>query len=135
MKIVVDTNRIIAALIKDGASRRILVEKGVKFISPDIIFDEIYKYEWEILEKANINHAEFEILLSLLINRITILSKEEYFNFLKESETLIEHKGDVPFLAAAISQKADGIWSDDGHFNRQTKIKIFSTKEMLEFLK
>ena len=132
MKLVVDTNRIIAALIKDGASRRILLKKNITFISPDITFAEIYKYEWEILEKADITHAEFDILLSLLFNRITILSKEEYFAFLKESETLIEDKGDVPFIAAAISQKAHGIWSDDRHFKKQTKIKIFSTREMLE---
>src|SRR3989344_2650188 len=99
MKLVVDTNRIIAALIKDGASRRILLKKNITFISPDITFAEIYKYEWEILEKADITHAEFDILLSLLFNRITILSKEEYFAFLKESETLIEDKGDVPFIA------------------------------------
>ena len=35
MKIVIDTNRIIAALIKDGVSRKILFDKRFEFVTPD----------------------------------------------------------------------------------------------------
>ena len=52
MKIVVDTNRIIAALIKDGTTRKILFHKGFEFVTPDFNLTEIYKHKLELLEKT-----------------------------------------------------------------------------------
>jgi predicted nucleic acid-binding protein len=132
MKIVVDTNRIIAALIKNGASRKILFETRIEFISPDHTTVEIHKYKEEIIRKAKITNEEFEILLSLIFDRIDIISKEEYKPHLKEAENLIVDMGDVPFIALALALKVDGIWSDDPHFLGQNKIRIFKTKGMLD---
>ena len=54
MKIVIDANRIIAALIKEGTTREILFKKGFEFIAPDCIKGELQKYREEIKEKAKI---------------------------------------------------------------------------------
>ena len=35
MKIVIDTNRIIAAFVKDGTTRKILLNKAFEFVTPD----------------------------------------------------------------------------------------------------
>lgn len=133
MKIVVDTNRIIAALIKDSISRRILFNTDFKFICPDYALVEIYKYEKEIRRKANISHSEFEILLSLIFENIDIIPKAEYENFLGEAKNLIDDMDDVPFIAVCLALKADGIWSDDSHFLKQNKIRIFKTEYILKF--
>ena len=61
MKIVVDTNRIIASMIKDSISKKILFNKSFEFVCPDYSLVEINKYKEEIISKANIKHEEFEI--------------------------------------------------------------------------
>ena len=41
---------------------------------------------------------------------------------------------DVPFIALALSIGNDGIWSDDNHFQKQKKIKIWKTEEVIKML-
>ena len=134
MKIVADTNRVIAALIKDSISRKILFNKNFEFISPDYTTTEIHKYEEEIIEKAKVNKEEFEILLSLIFEHIEIIPKEKYQDFLEEAEKIIKDIDDISFIAVSLAIKADGIWSDDPHFLWQDKVKIFKTEDMLRFL-
>ena len=132
MNIVVYTNRIIAALIKDGVSRRILSDKRFEFVTPEYSLSEISVYEQVIRKKAKLAHEEFGILFSLIFEYIEIIPLSEYAFFIEETKKLIEDMDDVPFLALALSVKADGIWSDDAHFTAQDKIRIFKTKEMDE---
>lgn len=133
MKIVIDANRIIASLIKDGDSRKILLSKNFDFISPDHALSEIYKYEEEIMRKADINHEEFKILFSLIFENISVISEENYKDYLEKARKLIEDIDDVPFIAVYLALKADGIWSDDSHFIDKESLRIFRTQKMLEF--
>ncbi|HLC55414.1 MAG TPA: PIN domain-containing protein [Candidatus Nanoarchaeia archaeon] len=78
MNVVVDTNRIIAALIKNGISRRIIMDnKKFEFLIPDHSLIEVEKYREEIKQKAHISDQEFEVLLSLLLEKIEIIPKAE----------------------------------------------------------
>lgn len=132
MKIVIDTNRIIASLIRDGLSRKIILDKNFEFYTIDNTISEIYKYQEEIIEKANISNDKFEILLGFIFDNIIIIPKEEYESFINESLSLIEDIGDVEFIALCSALRADDIWTDDTHFQKQNKVKIFSTQEMFE---
>ena len=78
MKIVVDCNRIIAALIKDNTTRDIIFDSFFELITPDYVLTEVRKYEEEIISKAKITKHEFEILLALIFENVTIISKDEY---------------------------------------------------------
>lgn len=42
---------------------------------------------------------------------------------------------DVVFIALALSVENDGIWTDDADFEKQTKIKIWKTGDILSILK
>ena len=78
MRLVIDTSSIISALIKNGISRRIIVSPAIQFITPDHSLKEISKYKELICKKAKINSNEFDIILNLLYEKITIVPKEEY---------------------------------------------------------
>ncbi len=134
MKIVIDSNRIIAALIKNSLSREIIFNENFEFIAPDYTLTEIRNHQEEIIRKAKISSEEFELLLSLIFEDIEIIPKSEYEEFLEEAENLIEDIDDVPFLAVAIAKKAEAIWTEDPDFFQQNKIKILKTKEMKELL-
>jgi len=130
MKLVIDTNIIISALIKKGISRRIIFSPLINFIAPDYTLQEISKYEKLICKKAKLKHNEFKLLLNLIFEHITIIPKEEYKDLLSYAKTLIEDIDDVPFIALCLASKADGIWSDDAHFKTRKEIIIFRTKEL-----
>ena len=130
MKLVIDTNSIISALIKNGISRRIIFSPLIQFITPDHSLREISKYKELICKKAKINSNEFDIILNLLFEKISIIPKEEYERFFDSAKTLIEDKDDIPFIALCLASKADGIWSDDAHFKTGKEITIFRTREL-----
>ena len=49
MKIVIDSNRVIASLIKEGTTREILFDKKFEFFAPEFIKSEIDKYKEDYL--------------------------------------------------------------------------------------
>ncbi len=83
------------------------------------------------MSKAKINSEEFDLLIGLIFENITIIPKEEYENYAEQAKILIKDVKDVPFMALCLAYKTDGIWSDDAHFSEQNKIKIFKTPDML----
>jgi predicted nucleic acid-binding protein len=133
MKLIIDTNSIISALIKDSASRRIIMSTRFEFLTPDYTLKEIYKHKGIICRKAGIGSNSFEILLALIFERITTIPTSEYNNFFEEAKALVRDIKDIPFLACALSQKT-GIWSDDKDFDQQSEIKIWKTRDLLKLL-
>ena len=130
MKLVIDTNNIIAALIKNGISRRLIVSPAIQLITPDHTLQEISKYEKLICKKAKLSSNEFKLLFNLLFEQITIAPKEDYVKYLDKAKNLIDDIDDVTFIALCLATQADGIWSDDKHFKSQKEINIYRTKEI-----
>lgn len=54
MKIVIDSNRVIAALIKESTTRGILFKENFNFLALDFIQIELHKYRADIIKKASI---------------------------------------------------------------------------------
>jgi len=130
MKLVIDTNVIISALIKNGISRKIILSPIIQFLAPEYTLQEIEKYKKTICKKACISGKEFNIVLQVLFERILIVPTEEYRNYMKEAQGMIRDKDDIPFIALCLAKQADGIWTDDAHFITQKKIIIYRTKEL-----
>lgn len=133
IRIVIDTNRIIAALIKNNISRKIIFSKDFELITPQHSINEVYNYKNLIINKANINNEEFEFLIYLIFEKIKVIQTDTYKNYIKEGKKLIQDIDDVPFIALALAAKCD-IWSDDKHFQKQKKIKIWKTADMLKLI-
>ncbi|MBI4154647.1 hypothetical protein HY498_01010 [Candidatus Woesearchaeota archaeon] len=134
MKIVVDTGRIIAALLRDSISRKILFNENFNFICPDHTISEIDGHKEEIIGKSDISENEFSILLAIIFEKIDVISKLSYEAFLNEAKNLINDLEDVPFLALCLAIKAEGIWTEDKHFEKQNRVKIFKTKDIIKYL-
>jgi len=130
MKLVIDSNSIIASLIKDSLSRRIIISPLIQFVTPDHTLKEIANYKKMICKKAKITDNEFDALINLIFEHIMIVSKEEYEDFLDSAKTLIDDINDVPFITLCLATKADSIWRDDTHFKTRIEITIFRTREL-----
>jgi len=131
MKVLIDTNRIIAALIKEGTTRSILLDDFFEFVTPDHTLSDIDKYKKEIEKKAKLNDDEFELLLALIFEHIAVIPESEYATQMKECKNDISDPGDIPHLAACLATKAEGIWAHDPHFKEQHKVKVFTNIDML----
>jgi len=129
MKIVLDTNIIISAIIKNSLTRKLILNKKFELLVPSFSLSEINKHKEEICKKAKISPKQFYILLEKLFNYIKIVNSVFYDNFIKKASKLIKDIYDVPFVACALALNCP-IWSDNKHFKQQNKIKIFTTKEM-----
>jgi predicted nucleic acid-binding protein len=135
MKIVVDTNRIFAAIVKDGISRRMITHANAEFITVGFSKKEVENHKEEILGKAKISETGLDIILKRISRKLVILDDLIIISHLKEAEEIMMEidKDDVVFIAAALATKAV-IWSDDAHFKKQKKVEVLTTKELLEKL-
>lgn len=131
--IIIDTNIIISALIKDSITRKIIIESGLSFAYPEISIMEIRKYEEIILKKSGYSKEEFELILNKLLEYINLIPIGLINNKLNEAKEIMLNIdiNDAIFIAAALSFKSQ-IWSDDSDFDKQNKIKIIKTKDMIK---
>ncbi len=133
MELVVDSNIIISALIRDSLTRKIILDSNHRFYAPEFLRTEIEKYEDLIKEKFNLKESEVETLLNIVLVEIEILPIESYEDKLDKAEDLIGNEDikDVPFLAVAL-HKGYEIWSDDQDLHQQQKIEAKITEEIIE---
>ena len=106
MKIVVDANRVIAALIKESTTREILFDKNIEFYAPEHIKNELEKYRNEIINRIEITEEEFEILLSLVFEHITIIPKYDYSDKMTLVKAETNDIKDIPYFAVCLAIEA-----------------------------
>ncbi len=133
MELVVDTNRIIAALIKDGLSRKIIISGKFPLYTVEFGEKEVRKYKPLIKKKTGINEQQFNFFMKHLMPKIAVLSEKDISK--KSIKKALKIMGkidldDVPFIALSIELGNKTIWSDDKHFKQQNKIKVLTTKEL-----
>jgi len=135
MKLIVNTNRIIAALIKDSTSRKLINHLNAELMVIDFIDEEINEHKEELMSKSKINESEFNLLLTKLKERLVNIDKNIISTRLEEAKEVMDKidKDDTYFIAAALATNSD-IWSDDNHFQKQNKIKIWRTEELIKKL-
>lgn len=133
MEVVIDSNIVISALIRDSLTRKIILDSNHRFYAPEFLRTEIEKYEGLITEKSNLNESDVETLLNLVLSEVEILPIESYEDKLSKDEDLIgdEDIKDVPFLAVALHKEC-GIWSDDQDLQHQEKVEVKTTEEIIE---
>ena len=131
MKLVIDTNIVISALIKDGNTREIIVSGKFELVSPDFVLEETYKYEGYICEKAGLTKDEFELLMALIFQKITVVPSNEYEARKGTAKKIMKQDiKDVPYVACYLALKCDGIWTNDDDYEDVKEIEVVSTSEL-----
>ncbi len=133
--IIVDTNVLLAFLLTNGITRRIIAENTDVFMAPEHCFEEL----WEHRDRWNKNKPSDGELLEIVndVKRLFVLavSPQVYNSYLGEAEKLIQDKDDVPIVALALSIDNQGIWTyNTKHFRQEIfgeRIRVLSTKDVL----
>lgn len=136
MNLIIDTNMIISALIKDSTSRRIILSPLLNFYSLSFVSDEIRKYIGYVKEKTGVSEKEILFLLKALMGKVIVIPDEIILR--KTDEAVKIMKGtdinDAPIIACALVIENDGIWTEDKHFEKQKMIRIWRTSEIIKYM-
>ena len=97
-------------------------------------FHEVRKYKGLVLEKSGMNEEEYAELLNHLLKHITLVPEEQIKHKIGEANDLLGEidPDDVVFLATAFSIENSKIWSDDSHLEKQTRAKVFKTRDIVK---
>lgn len=133
MKVVIDVNRVLSALIRDSTTRKIILNSQFEFYFPEPSLEKIRKYKGYILEKSWLSEEEFKDLMAILLKYIRIVPTEEIEKNWSEAKKIMEciDPEDAVFIATALSISDSVIWPDDRHFEKQNKVKVLKTKDMV----
>ena len=134
--IVIDTNILISALIKESTTRKIIIESGFEFAYPEISLIEILKYKSYIIKKAGYSNLDFEKIFNKLLDYLNLVPLKIIESNLLEANKLIGKvdPDDIIFVATALTLKNSIIWSEDNDFLKQSIIKTVKTKELLNLI-
>jgi len=135
MRLVIDANILISALIKkESVIRRILSLAFLNFYLPTFALEEIEEHIDYIINKSKLTKKEFIELLSFLFTNIYIVKHKKFSSFYNKATNIIGSidKEDIPYIALALSFQNDGIWTEDKHFEQQSKIKMWKTEELVK---
>ena len=135
MRLVVDSNVLFSALVKDSVTRSLLLHAKVEFITLRFSVDEILKYKQEIIRKAYISHDQFRITFSGLMQKIIIVEDKVIMAKIPDAAQVMDKidPKDTPFLAAAMATDSD-LWSNDTDFEKQKKVKVWKTHELVNLV-
>ena len=132
MMLVIDSNILLASLIRDSTVRKIIVESGWNFFYPQASFHEIRKYKELVLEKSGMDEKEYIRLLNQVLHHVKLDEEEKIKGYIKEANNVLGaiDPDDVVFLATALAIDNAKIWSDDIHLEKQDKVRVFTTKHL-----
>ncbi len=136
MHVVLDTNILFSALIKDSTTRKLILEYEGIFLFPEYIFEEAKKYKEEILQKSEMSADDFNKLLALILKKVIIVPYEVLEPYRQEAYELVKNIdiNDTLFIACALAYEESIIWSNDSHLKKQSRIKVINTAEAIELL-
>lgn len=118
MKVVIDANRVMSAIIKDSSTRRTILATESTLYAPDFMRVELTKHRPYVLKKSGMPAADYDRLLALLFDKIRWVPDSQVTAHMEKASVLSD-PADRPYLAAALAVDADAIWSEDKGFDEQ----------------
>jgi len=133
MKLVIDANVVISALIADSKTRALIVTLESDLLTPAFVYDEIENYEGLIVEKSGMEPDRVSQFVDLLFQYIEVVPADDFYPAIEEADDAIgdTDPDDVLYLACALASDA-AIWSDDSDFDEQNLVETYSTGDVID---
>jgi predicted nucleic acid-binding protein len=137
VKLVVDSSVLIAALMRDSTVRELLLNPFFEFYVPEHYFEEIERHVDEISKRSVLSVQNVYLLLGILLASVQVVPAESILEWIGETEKIMGKidMDDVPFVALALSFLNDGIWTEDRHFLKQRRVKVWLTRDLLKLIR
>ncbi|MFH0714900.1 MAG: PIN domain-containing protein [Candidatus Diapherotrites archaeon] len=136
MRLIVDTNIVVGALIRrEGDTRKLLFSPQLELFSPEISKLEMVRNKADFMSKAKLDESGFSRALDIVFENVSIVPFKQYKLAHREALSLCPpwHEDDWPFFALALAKKC-ALWSNDKKLKSQPKIRVLATHELLKAL-
>jgi len=132
MKLVIDANVVISALIADSKTRELIVTLDPDLLTPAFVHDELENYGEVIVEKSGMEPDRVAQFIDLLFQYVDEVPAEEFSPAIERADSAIgdTDPDDVLYLACAIARDA-AVWSDDTDFDEQNMVPTYSTSDVI----
>lgn len=132
MKLVIDANVVISALIADSKTRELIVTLEPDLLTPEFVHDEIENYTGLIVDKSGMHLDRVAQFIDLLFQYIEVVPASKFYPYIEEADAAIGETDpdDVLYVACALASDAD-IWSDDTDFDEQDVVETHSTTDVI----
>lgn len=136
MKLVVDANILIAALLKDATTRELLLREDIEFFAPEYLLNELKHFlkNPKIRKRFKLNDADLYELTSVILSHIKFIPEKLFLDFIKHFISLVTHPEDAPYIGLSLALKSS-LWSNDSALKEQFNVKVYTTSELIKLLK
>lgn len=134
-RIVVDANILMAALLQDGLTRRLLLHPGLELYTPTTVWDEVRRNAPELIRRSRLPGTTFEALVQVLQGRLVDVEIPLLLANLAEAERRLGTKLelDAPYVAACLAVDAS-LWTHDKLLTKRAGVPILLTADILDTL-
>ena len=133
MLLVADANILFSFFDAKSKARKLLLLKDVELFSPRFLLKELVEHKEEIEEKFGLSEGQFSLELKLIETNVKLVPLKEFEDFVEKVKALSSDTDDLQYLALALKLNLP-LWSNDKELKKQSVIKVFSTKELIEIL-
>ena len=133
MTIILDSNVLIAALIKPGIARMLVIGNPGEWLVPEAIFEEVWEHR-DVWNRNRLPEAELHGILDMLSEDfVNIVSDRVYRDRAPTARGLVSDTEDWPLVALALSVDNDGIWTfNERHLEkaRRQGVRLLTTADV-----
>lgn len=137
MNFVLNTNILIAAILRGSTTRKLLFQAtwaGHRLYIPEGFIEEIFRHQEYLIKKSRLSTESFSTILSALLKLVTIVPNQSFSKHLKYISTISPDQKDNPFLALVFHLKIP-LWSNDLDLKeKQNIVTVFNTAEVRKLL-
>jgi len=133
MRVVVDANILFAGLLRDSATRELLLHAPLELYAPAWLWEETTRNLPALAERSNIATAVLTALADRLLERIQAVPEAVLALHAREALRRCQASGakDAPYVACCLA--VDGaLWSHDGRLSKEAGVATVSTAFLLE---
>ena len=135
MRVVVNANILVAALLKSATTRQILLMSGLEFCAPEHLFVEVKGFvkDQRFRRRLGLSEEDLREVLAYILQPVTFFPEKMYLSFIRRAIPLVTHKEDAPYIARSLALGAS-LWSNDAALKKQSLVTGFTTSELVQFL-
>lgn len=133
--LVVDANILMAALVRDGLTRHLLLSPDLELHAPEVLWEELDRNRRYLLGKSGATSAAFDLLLDLLKSKIRPVPLEALAVRIDEALHRLgpANRSDAPYLAAALAIGAT-LWTHDKKLAKRSGVRAVTTETVSHWL-
>lgn len=130
--LVVDANILFSALLRDGATRRLLLDGQLNVHTPSHIWSEFERNRAFLLKKSRATRSAFDILIDSLKDRLSDIPLPLIRDRMDEALEAVanDDREDSPYIAAALALGAT-LWTDDKRLADSAPVLVLTTSDVI----